>query len=97
MPDEQPVDATLDELFAKLSSMNVMSQPIDLKDRIVIAAFKISIAFVGDAGTASKDENMSDHTRGVAGAAAGLSPVAVLDLKKTVSGQKGVQSISLNE
>jgi len=82
MPDEQSVDATLDELFQKFCSVSLIGEPINLKDRIIIPVIKMSITFGGDVGP-------------VAGAVAGLSPVAVLDVKKTVLGQNGVRVLSL--
>lgn len=95
MPDEQSIDAILDDLFENLCSMSLSKEPIDLKDRIIVPIFKMSISFGGDAGLSLKDGSNIDSARCVAGAAAGISPVAVLDLKKIISGQRGVSIHSL--
>jgi len=95
MPDEQSIDAILDDLFQNLCSMSLSKEPVDLNDRIVLPVFKVSIAFGGDAGLSRKDEAIADSARCVAGAVAGISPAAVLDIKKAVYGQRGVRVLSL--
>jgi len=95
MPGAQSVDATLDELFEKLSAMSIMSEPIDLEGRIIIPVIKISMAFGAGTSPAAKDEMTDGPARPVAGGASGLSPVAVMDISKTVSGQEGVRVVSI--
>ena len=95
MPGAQSVDATLDGLFEKLSAMSIMSEPIDLEGRIIIPVIKISMAFGTGTSPAAKDEMTDGSARPVAGGTSGLSPVAVMDISKAVSGQEGVRVVSL--
>ena len=95
MPGAQSVDATLDGLFEKLSLMSIMGEPIDLEGRIIIPVIKISMAFGAGTSPAAKDEIEDGPARPVAGGVAALSPVAVMDISKTVSGQEGVRVVSL--
>jgi len=95
MPGAQSVDATLDGLFKKLSLMSIRGEPIDLEGRIIIPVIKMSLAFGADMGSLAKDEMTGGPARPVAGGVAGLFPVAVLDVSKTVSGQDGVRVVSI--
>ena len=95
MPGAQSVDTTLDGLFKTLSAMSIMSEPIDLGGRLIIPVIKVNMAFGADMGPAAKDEMTDGPARQAAAGVAGLSPVAVLDVSKTVCGQEGVRVVSL--
>lgn len=91
MSNEQMVKETAVELKGFLSSKNVMGEPIDFGDKLIVPVARYAFAF-GAKGSHSKDSGGQG-----AGAGGGIEPVALVILHKDVKGPEGVQVMSLKK
>jgi len=82
---------TASELKEFLSSKNVMGDPIDFGDKLVIPVTRFGFGF-GAGGNHMKDGGGQG-----AGAGGGIEPVALIVLHKDVRGPEGVQVMSLKK
>jgi uncharacterized spore protein YtfJ len=82
---------TASELKAFLSSKNVMGDPIDFGDKLVVPVARYGFGF-GAGGGHGKDGGGQG-----AGAGGGIEPVALIILHKDVRGPEGVQVMSLKK
>jgi uncharacterized spore protein YtfJ len=91
MSNEEMLKETASELKAFLSSKNVMGEPIDFGDKLVVPVARYGFGF-GAGGSHSKDGGGQG-----AGAGGGIEPVALVILHKDVKGPEGVQVMSLKK
>lgn len=91
MSNEQMLKDTAGELKGFLSSKNVVGEPVDFGDKLVVPVARYGFGF-GAAGNHSKDSAGQG-----AGAAGGIEPVALVILHKDVKGPEGVQVMSLKK
>ena len=85
MSSEQMLTETACQLKEFLASKNVMGEPTDFEEKIVIPIARFGFGF-GSGGVQAKDGS------GVgAGGGGGIDPVAVIILHKDVKGPDGVQ------
>jgi len=91
MSNEQMLKETASELKGFLSSKNVMGEPIDFGDKLVVPVARYGFGF-GAGGNHTKDGGGQG-----AGAGGGIEPIALIILHKDVKGHEGVQVMSLKK
>lgn len=91
MSNEQMLKETAAELKGFLSSKNVMGDPIDFGDKLVVPVARYGFAF-GAGGNHTKDGGGQG-----AGGGGGIEPVALVILHKDLKGPEGVQVMSLKK
>ena len=91
MSNEQMLKETASELKGFLSTKNVMGDPVDFGDKLVVPVARYGFGF-GAGGNHTKDGGGQG-----AGAGGGIEPVALVVLHKDVKGAEGVQVISLKK
>ena len=91
MSSEQMLNETACQLKEFLASKNVMGEPTDFEEKVVIPIARFGFGF-GSGGVQAKDGS------GVgAGGGGGIDPVALIILHKDVKGPDGVQVMSLRK
>jgi uncharacterized spore protein YtfJ len=88
------VKTTVDELLKAVSTKNVVSEPIEVGDNVVITITKLGLGFGTGKGESKNGTAPSGGGEGVGGAA-GVSPVAVVVIHKSIPGPGGVEVKSL--
>jgi uncharacterized spore protein YtfJ len=91
---DQEIRTIVDELLKAISTKNVISEPIEVGDKVMITITKVGIGFGAGMGEGKAAER-GGASGGGAGGAAGVSPVAVLIIHKSISGPGGVEVKSL--
>jgi uncharacterized spore protein YtfJ len=95
MPGVDANGAALEGLFKSLSDQ-LICEPIELEDRIIIPIAKMGMglcANMNQTGENIKKDGLKKHA---AGGGAGLFPVAVLIIFKAISGPEGVKVVALS-
>ncbi len=94
MAAEDAIKATIDELLKALSARNIIGEPIEMEDKIIIPITKMGMGF----GTGMGQED-GDASKGkvasAAGGGVGVFPVAVVIVFKNVVGSEGVKVVPL--
>jgi len=87
------VKTTVDQLLRAMSAKNVVSDPMEIGDNVIITITKVGMGF----GTGKGENKGGAGPQGAegAGGAAGVSPVAVLVVHKSTPGPAGVEVRSL--
>lgn len=94
MVEEDTAKAVIDELLKAISAKNIVAEPIEMEDKLIIPFIKIGLGFgtgVGQGG----DVGSSGGRPGAAGGGVGVFPVAVMLVFKGVSGPDGVKIVPL--
>lgn len=91
MSGEELIKGVASELKEFLSTKNVVSEPIDLGDKVVIPVARFGFGF--GAGSGQGKDGGSEG----AGGGGGIEPVAIIILHKDVKGPEGVQVMSLKK
>lgn len=91
---EQEVKTTVDELLKVISTKNVISEPIEVGDNVVITITKVGLGFGGGRAEGRAAPGPTGTGEGMGGAA-GVSPVAVIVIHKSTPGPEGVEVKSL--
>jgi len=88
----EDVKTTVNELLKAISTKNVISEPMEIGDNVVITITKVGLGF----GT-GKGESKSATGAGAegVGGAAGVSPVAIVVVHKSTPGPAGIEVKSL--
>lgn len=93
MTGTDAIRATVDELLRVLSARNIIGEPMDLEDKIIIPITKMGMGF----GTGQGMEPGGKETLKVeAGGGAGVIPVAIVVVFKGIPGEDGVKVIPLS-
>ncbi len=92
---EQDVKTTVDELLKAISTKNVVAEPIEVGDNVLITIARVGLGFGTAAGEGKGDKGIAGTGRG-SGGAAGVSPVAVIIVHKSMTGPEGVEVKSLS-
>jgi len=95
MAAEDAIKATVDELLKALSAKNIIGEPIEMEDKIIIPITKMGMGFGTGIGHGSDDASKGGVAGG-AGGGVGVFPVAVVIVFKGVSGSDGVRVIPLS-
>jgi uncharacterized spore protein YtfJ len=94
MAAEDAIKATIDELLKALSAKNIIGEPIEMEDKIIIPITKMGMGFgtgVGQGG----DDARKGEVASAAGGGVGVFPVAVVIVFKNVVGSEGVKVVPL--
>jgi uncharacterized spore protein YtfJ len=91
----EDVRTTIDELLKAVSTKNVISEPYEVGDKVIITITKLGLGFGTGKGESKNDNAPSGAGQGVAGAV-GVSPVAILVINKSITGPGGVEVKSLS-
>jgi len=91
MSGEELMKNVASELKEFLSTKNVISEPIDLGDKVVIPVARFGFAF------GSGERQGKDGGREGAAGGGGIEPVALVILHKDMKGPQGVQVMSLKK
>jgi len=91
---EQDVKTTVDELLKVISTKNVISEPVEVGDHVVITITKVGLGFGTGMAESKSGSGPTGDGEGV-GAAAGVSPMAIVVINKTTPGPAGVEVRSL--
>jgi uncharacterized spore protein YtfJ len=84
----EDVKTTVDELLKVISTKNVISDPYEVNDKVIITVTKIGLGF----GTGKGESKGSAAGAGQgAGGGVGVSPVAIIVINKSISGSAGVE------
>ncbi len=87
------INATVDELIKALSAKNIMGEPIETEDKIIIPITKMGMGFGTGQGREGKGKEVL--TSG-AGGGVGVFPVAVVIVFKGIPGEEGVKVVPLS-
>jgi uncharacterized spore protein YtfJ len=94
MAVQEQVKTTVDELLKVLPVKNIMGDPMDMGDKIVITITKVGLAFGTGTGEGKGERGMGGSGGG-AGGAVGITPVAVLVIQKDKAGPDSVKVLPL--
>lgn len=94
MAAEDAIRATVDELLKALSAKNIIGDPIETEDKILIPITKMGMGF-GTGQSIGAGEAQKGETASGAGGGVGVFPVAVVVIFKGVAGSEGVRVIPL--
>ncbi len=94
MAAEDAIRATVDELLKALSAKNIIGDPIETEDKILIPITKMGMGF-GTGQSIGAGEAQKGETASGAGGGVGVFPVAVVVIFKGVTGSEGVRVIPL--
>jgi len=94
MAAEDAIKATVDELLKALSARNIIGEPIEMEDKIIIPITKMGMGFGTGIGRGSEDLGNRGVTGG-AGGGVGVFPVAVVIVFKGIAGSEGVKVVPL--
>jgi uncharacterized spore protein YtfJ len=86
MSAQDTIKATVEEILKVLSIKNVIGEPIEIEDKVLIPLTKIGMGF-GGGGEGGKGTG--------AGGGAGVSPLAIVVIFKGVPGPEGVKVLPL--
>jgi uncharacterized spore protein YtfJ len=92
---DQEIRTVVDELLKVISTKNVIAEPIEVGDNVIITITKVGLGFGAGMGEGKAAERGTGSGGGVGGVA-GVSPVAVLVIHKSISGPGGVEVKSLS-
>ncbi|HYB03186.1 MAG TPA: spore germination protein GerW family protein [Nitrososphaerales archaeon] len=84
------VKATVDELLRAVSTKNVISDPLEVGDKVVITVTKMGLGF----GTGKGESKGTTGPGGVGeavGGAVGVTPIAIIVINKSISGMGGIE------
>jgi uncharacterized spore protein YtfJ len=91
---EPDVKTTVDELLKVISTKNVIADPIEIGDNVVITITKVGLGFGAGTGEGKGERGVGGTGKG-AGGVAGVSPVAVIIVHKSMKGPEGIEVRSL--
>ncbi len=91
---EQDTKTTVEELLKVISTKNVISDPIEVGDNVMITITRVGLGFGAGKGEGKGEKGEAGAGMGTGGVA-GVSPVAVIIVHKSVKGPEGVEVRSL--
>lgn len=94
MAGEDAIRTTVDELLKALSANNIIGEPIETEDKMLIPITKMGMGFGTGIGRVA-EETKKGEIAGGAGGGVGVFPVAVIVIFKGITGPEGVKLISL--
>jgi uncharacterized spore protein YtfJ len=94
MAVQEQVKTTVDELLKVLPVKNIMGDPMDMGDKVVITITKVGLAFGTGTGEGKGERGMGGSGGG-AGGVVGITPVAVLVIQKDKAGPDAVKVLPL--
>jgi uncharacterized spore protein YtfJ len=94
MVAEDAIRTTVDELLKALSANNIIGEPIETEDKILIPITKMGMGF-GTGRNQGTEERDKGEISGAAGGGVGVFPVAVVVIFKGIKGSEGVKVMPL--
>jgi uncharacterized spore protein YtfJ len=94
MAGEDAIKATVDELLKALSARNIIGEPIEMEDKIIIPITKMGMGFGTGIGH-GREESPQGRMASGAGGGVGVFPVAVVVVFKGVPGADGLKVIPM--
>lgn len=94
MAAEDAIRTTVDELLKALSANNIIGEPIETEDKILIPITKMGMGFGTGIGHGTEEMNKGGIAGG-AGGGVGVFPVAILVIFKGITGPEGVRVMPL--
>lgn len=88
------IKATVDELLKALSARNIIGEPIEMEDKIIIPITKMGMGF-GTNIVRGREDSGDRGATGGAGGGVGVFPVAVVIVFKGIAGSEGVKVVPL--
>jgi len=86
---DQEIKTIVDELLKAISTKNIIAEPIEVGDDVVITITKVGLGFGVGMGEAKGERG--GGSGGGAGGAAGITPVAAVVIHKSISGPGGIE------
>lgn len=90
-----PITTTVEEIRKVLNIENVIGEIIETDDKVMIPVTRIGMGFGAALGEGKNQENMGGEGAG-AGGAAGIEPIAMVVIFKSVEGPEGVKVLPLS-
>lgn len=94
MAAEDAIRTTVDELLKALSANNIIGEPIETEDKILIPITKMGMGFGTGTGQGTGEMNKGEISGG-AGGGVGVFPVAIVVIFKGVTGSEGIKVMPL--
>lgn len=91
MPGDQMVKVTAEELRKFITAKVVISEPLDLGDKVIYSIARSGFAFGAGAGKGAGEEGEGG------GAGGGVDPIALLVVYKEIKGPGGIQIFSVSK
>jgi uncharacterized spore protein YtfJ len=96
MSAEEHIKTTVEELLKVLAIKNVIGDPIEVEDKVLIPVTNVGLGFGAGAGEGKAKEGEEGKGSGAGGGGgAGASPVAMVAIFKGVPGPEGVKVLPL--
>jgi uncharacterized spore protein YtfJ len=95
MAAEDAIKVTVDELLKALSARNILGDPIEMEDKVILPVTKMGMGFGTGVGRGS-DDNSTAGAAGGAGGGVGVFPVAIVIVFKGIQGSEGVKVVPLS-
>jgi len=96
MAAQDEVKTTVDELLKLISLKNIIGEPMNFGDKTLIMVAKMGVGFGAGSGEGKMEKEIGGTGAGRgAGGAAGVSPIAVVMVDKTIRGPEGVKIFPL--
>jgi uncharacterized spore protein YtfJ len=92
--DMDPIKTTVEEIRKVLNIENVIGEPIESEDKIMIPFTRFGMAFGAGMGEGKGPNGQGGGGAG-AGGATGVEPIAMIVVFKDVKGPEGVKLLSL--
>ena len=93
MTGTDAIRAAVDELLGVLSTRNIIGEPMEMGDKIIMPITKMGMGFSASQG---KDSRGNEISKMKAGGGAGVMPVAIVVVFKEIPGEEGVKVIPLS-
>ena len=94
MSAEDAIKTTVDELLKVISARNIIGEPIEMEDKVVLPITKMGMGFGTGIGPGSEEKCIGGIAGG-AGGGVGVNPIALVIIFKGISGPEGVKVVPL--
>ena len=94
MATEDAIRITIDELLKVLSARNIIGEPIEMDDKIILPITKMGMGF-GTGMSPGREDKGGGGSAGGAGGGVGVKPIAVVIIFKGIPGPYGVKVVPL--
>ena len=91
MASDDYIKTTVEELRKLVSINNLIGEPIETEDKLIIPVMKMGIGFGGGKNTKNTDDLLAS------GAAAGIEPVSMVVISKNVKGIEGIRVLNITK
>ena len=96
MEIEDPIKTTIEEIGKVLNIKNVIGDVIETDDKALIPVTKMGMGFGAGGGEGKGSESRGGGMGAGAGGAAGIEPIAMVVVFKSVPGPDGIRVLTLS-